>query len=31
MTSGQWRSLNVGGFNKRVSDRSQRQEVLIIP
>jgi len=31
MTSAQWGSLNVGGFDKYVSDRTQRQEVLIIP
>jgi isopenicillin N synthase-like dioxygenase len=31
MTSGQWGSLNVGGFDKYVSDRTKRQEILIIP
>jgi isopenicillin N synthase-like dioxygenase len=30
MTSGQWGSINVGGFDKWVADRTQRQETLII-
>jgi isopenicillin N synthase-like dioxygenase len=31
LTSGQWGSLNVGGFDKYVSDRTERKEVLIVP